>query len=275
MHWIKDINVLIFDMDGTLYQDYSFMGRYIRKMMKESYSDNEIEETVALAYDILEGKKPIKLGYLYDPEQLVFHSHQDLTPVTSYDWNGIEIEKTESGENPLAYIGDPWGIAHLMAIKKKISMETVKKAFNDVRSEMLMEAYCIVKRTDLFDEIKKLDNKKAILMTNSPLPTGQEFVDFLGIGDVFDEFYFDGKKPHGIKELMDRLLAEGYQPEEILSIGDHPWNDLYPVRKAGGHTCLISQYEHDDTTKWSVSVKTIDELVDVVRQLTEESVIAK
>ncbi|TWT13279.1 HAD family hydrolase [Planomicrobium sp. CPCC 101079] len=274
MDWLKDINVLIFDMDGTLYQDYSFMGRYIQKMMQANHTESEIQQTVALAYDILEGKKSIKLGFLYDPKELIFYSHNDLNPVISYNWDGIEIEMAQRGDGPLAYIGDPWGIAHLMGIKNNIAEETMKKAFEDVRAEMLMAAYCIIKRTDLFDEIKKLENKKAILMTNSPLPTGQEFVDFLEIGDVFDEYYFNGKKPHGIQALMDKLFDEGYQPQEILSIGDHPWNDLYPIHKAGGHTCLISQYEHNDATRWSASVKTIDELVDIVRQLNEATITA-
>ncbi|MGK7376883.1 HAD family hydrolase [Planococcus sp. 1R117A] len=274
MQWLKDINVLIFDMDGTLYQDYTFMGRYIAKMMNGNFPEAEIEETVALAYDILEGNKHFKLGFMYDPEKLVFYRQQDLLPVTSYDWDGLELEIAENGDSALSYIGDPWGIAQLIAVWKNIPAESVKKAFDDVRSEMLTEAYCIIKRTDLFDEIKKLENKRVILMTNSPVPTAQEFVDFLEINEVFDEFYFDGKKPNGIKELVAKLEAEGYKPHEILSIGDHPWNDLYPVHKIGGHTCLISEYKHDDATEWSVSVESIDELVDLVRMLNEESMIA-
>lgn len=274
MRWLKDINVLIFDMDGTLYQDYSFMGRYISKMMEGTYTDSEIKETTALAYDILEGRNAVKLGFLYHPADLSFFSHQNLKPLASYDWNGMELEMKEKEESVLAYLGDPWGIAQLMAVKKEIPAELLGKAFIDVRAEMLTEAYSIIKRTDLFEEIEKLQNKRTILMTNSPLPTGQEFVDFLEIGDVFDEFYFDGKKPHGIKELFSKLLSEGHQPHEILSIGDHPWNDLHPVHEAGGHTCLISEYKHQDETPWSVSFKSIDELVEVIRNLNKEAITA-
>ena len=274
MHWLKDINVLIFDMDGTLYQDYTFMGRYIKKMMEDGFPEAEIQETVALAYDILEGKKQIKMGLLYDREQLVFYSHQNLEPSVSYSWDGKETEMVYSEEKLLSYIGDPWGIVELMAIKKKIGAETVKRAFNDVRREMLTEAYCISKHTDLLEEIKKFSGKRAILMTNSPMPTGQDFVDFLGLDEIFDEIYIDGKKPNGIQNLMNELFAEGHQPHEILSIGDHPWNDLYPVHKAGGHTCLISQYEHQDTTKWSVLVETVDELATLIKQVNNEAMIA-
>ncbi|RNF39853.1 HAD family hydrolase [Planococcus salinus] len=274
MHWLKDISIVIFDMDGTLYQDYTFMERYIQKMMEGGFPETEIQETVDKAYDILEGKKQIRLGFLYDREQLAFYSHQNLKPSVSYDWDGIETEMVHSEENPLSYIGDPWGIVELMAVKKNIAAGTVRRAFTNVRKEMLTEAYCIAKRTDLFEEIKKLTGHRTILMTNSPLPTGQEFVDFLELGDVFDEIYIDGKKPGGIQNLMDKFLAEGYQPYEILSIGDNPWNDLYPIHKSGGHTCLISQYEHQDTTNWSVSVETVDELVGLVEQLNGKAVIA-
>lgn len=274
MHWLKDIKALIFDMDGTLYQDYTFMGRYIRKMMAGNFPEAEIEQTTALAYEVLEGNKHFKLGFMYDPESLVFYRQQDLRPVASFDWEGMEVEPAGDGESTLAYIGDPWGIAQLMAFWKQIPADTVKKAFDDVRKEMLTEAYCIIKRTDLFDEIRKLEGQRLILMTNSPVPTAQEFVDFLDLNEVFDEFYFDGRKPNGIKELLEKLLAEGYQPHEILSVGDHPWNDLYPVHQAGGRTCLISEYKHDDTTEWSVSVESIDGLVSLIRQLNEKSLVA-
>lgn len=274
MDWLKDINVVIFDMDGTLYQDYSFMGRYISKMMNGRFPEAETEETVAWAYGILEGKNPLKMGFMYEPDKLVFYRQQDMKPVASYNWEGLETELTVNEEKPLIYLGDPWGIAQLMAVKKNISEGVVKQAFIDVRSEMLTEAYSIIKQTELFGEIQKLENKQVILMTNSPLPTAQEFVDFLEINDVFDEFYFDGKKPFGIQQLLNRLLAEGYEAHEILSVGDHPWNDLYPVYQAGGHTCLISEYKHDDETKWTESVRTMDELTGLIRKLNGAAMVA-
>ncbi len=270
MNWMDQINVLIFDMDGTLYQDYSFMGRYISKMMEGSFTEAEIEEIISQAYDLLEGRHPIKLGFMYDADELVFYKQEHLKPIASYDWEGTTSGLPDT-QKPLAYIGDPWGIAHLMAVKKGIPAEAVKQAFDDVRTEMLMETYQIIQETDLFDEIRKLDNKRTILMTNSPLPTAQEFVDFLEISDVFDEFYFDGKKPSGIRELLDKLDTDGYMPREILSVGDHPWNDLYPVHEAGGHTCLISAYAHDDATDWTVTVRTMDELTGLIRKFNEAS----
>jgi|SRR5690606_7973794 len=274
MNWMKDIKALIFDMDGTLYQDYSFMGRYISKMMANRFPEAEIDETVVWAYDLLEGRKPIKLGFMYDPAELLFYSHKELQPTAAYNWEGIETEALQDGSVPLVYLGDPWGIAQLIAIKKGISPAIREQAFTDVRLEMLEKAYCISKRTDLFDEISKLEGRRLILMTNSPLPTAQEFVDFMELNEVFDEFHFDGNKPHGIKALFEGLVEEGYEPHEILSVGDHPWNDLYPVHQAGGQTCLISEYKHDDATEWTVSVETIDELVQLVKRMNGQSAMA-
>ncbi|AQQ55469.1 HAD family hydrolase [Planococcus lenghuensis] len=272
MQWLKEINVVIFDLDGTLYQDYSFLERYISKMMTDRYSNIEIAETIRWAYDVLEGKKAIKLGFLYDSESLLFYSQQNLKPVSSFNWEGLETAMQVNEKSRLVYIGDPWGIAHLVAKKKEIPPSVGVKAFYDVRAEMLTEAYCISKRTDLFEEIQKLENKHLILMTNSPLPTGQEFVDFLEINDTFDEFFYNGKKPRGIEMLLEKLTEQGYQPHEILSIGDHPRNDLYPVHRAGGHTCLISQYAHEDTTAWSASVKSVDGLVSLIKKMNESEI---
>lgn len=271
MNWMNDIKALIFDMDGTLYQDYTFMGRYIAKMMEGRFSEEEIEETIERAYDILEGKGPVKLGYLYDPERLVFYRQEELRPVSCSDWEGTALEWEADAEQVLAYLGDPWGVAQLMAYRHGIPAETVRNAFEEVRKEMLTEAYLIVKHAGLFDAIATLRGKRLILMTNSPLPTGQEFVDFLGAEDVFEEIYYDGKKPDGITGLTDKLMKEGFAPHEILSIGDHPWNDLHPVCRIGGHTCLISGHQHDDATPWSASVASVEELAAFLMELKEQT----
>lgn len=267
MNWMKDIKALIFDMDGTLYQDYTFMGRYIGKMMAGRLSQEETEKTIARAYSILDGSGPVRLGYLYDPERRVFYRQEELQPVSCCDWDGTALDLEADPGQALTYLGDPWTIAQLMAHHHGVPVEEGRVAFEEVRKEMLTEAYRIVKHAGLFDAIGKLRDKRLLLMTNSPLPTGREFVDFLGAEQVFDEIHYDGKKPAGISALVEGLLADGFAPHEILSIGDHPWNDLHPVRRAGGHTCLISGHQHDDATPWSASVASVDELAAFLEEL--------
>jgi FMN phosphatase YigB (HAD superfamily) len=133
-------------------------------------------------------------------------------------------------------------------------------AFTQVRKEMLCDPNKITSCPQLFETIHNLAVERKIFMTNTPGPTGPEFVRHLSLENLFDTYVYDAKKPEGMKDVMDALLAEGYLPDEILSVGDNPFNDLYPVKKAGGRTCLISQYAHAETVMWDHAVKTVEEL---------------
>ncbi|SID15530.1 Uncharacterised protein [Mycobacteroides abscessus subsp. abscessus] len=126
----------------------------------------------------------------------------------------------------LFYIGDPWGIAAILAKRHGVHAEEQLNAFETVRKEMLAGPHQI--------EV------------------------FPGLIEA---------KPEGIRGVMKRLGEEGYQPHEILSVGDNPFNDLYPVKQLGGRTCLISRYEHAGSEEWDHSVKTIEELAGFLRLL--------
>lgn len=255
--WLQGIKVIIFDLDGTLYQDYRFLGRYVYKMLVNTHSKEEIEEFTDYAYKFLEGSQQVKLGYFYD-QSFTFYEHDHLKPTNAFDWQGNKLDGQEI-DGDLTYVGDPWSIATFIGRKEKISSEAVRKAFLEVRSEMLHGNEYIEVNERLADTVRGLDQYK-ILMTNTVEPSGKEFVDYLLLKDCFDEIYYDGKKPKGVHQLIKSLLDKGYKGEEILSIGDNPFNDLHPVKQIGGYTCFISQYGIADHTQWSKRIKTIDDL---------------
>lgn len=267
MDWLKKIKVIIFDLDGTLYQDYTFLGRYIRHMLDDQLTDWELQQYVDEAYAILEGKHPVKLGYFYHRKNEKVYAHEILEPTACFFWDGKEHDLEGDVPDGLFYIGDPWCIAAIFAEKHCISQEIRMLAFEKVRKEMLCHPYEINRYHPLFETINDLAVERKIFMTNTPNPSGQEFVKHLNLGHLFDEYIYDAKKPEGIQQVIEELLAEDYQPHEILSVGDNPFNDLHPVKKARGKTCLISQYPHADTAQWDASVKTIEELADFLRKL--------
>jgi FMN phosphatase YigB (HAD superfamily) len=102
-----------------------------------------------------------------------------------------------------------------------------------------------------------------ILFSNSLSgPDAEALLARLDIEDLFHEVRFEAGKPIGMKERI-RLLTEetGVSPESIVSIGDHPWNDLYPAREAGAHTVLVSPYADLDRPEWSHRVPGVEELL--------------
>ncbi|KAB2332150.1 HAD family hydrolase [Cytobacillus depressus] len=271
MDWIKKVKAVIFDLDGTLYQDYTFLGRYIQHMLKEQLSKSELEQVILEAYSILEGSHPIRIGYYYNRENQKVYAHENLNPTACFSWDGEEHEEVMEERKNLFYLGDPWGIAGLYAEKYNVDKSSKMMAFDLVRKEMLCEPNKIYRHQALFVAISDLNVERKVFMTNTPGPSGLEFLKYLEIERHFDEYIFDAKKPVGMQQMMEILLAEGYQPDEILSVGDNPFNDLYPVKNLGGRTCLISRYSHADSTKWDVKVQTIEDLTAFLRQLCSHS----
>ncbi|OUM87937.1 MAG: hypothetical protein BAA01_10865 [Bacillus thermozeamaize] len=61
--WLSEIKVIIFDMDGTLYQEDTFMDRYIRYLLEGTEWEAETDAAVAEARKILYGQHPVKFGH--------------------------------------------------------------------------------------------------------------------------------------------------------------------------------------------------------------------
>jgi FMN phosphatase YigB (HAD superfamily) len=266
MNWMDQVKVTIFDMDGTLYQDDAFLGRYVTYLLDGLVDEEEVAKAVSEAYDILDGSHTVQLGHFFDREHHFFYEHDQFLPTTCYSWDGKKHENPLKENSTPLFIGDPWCIASLYAEKYRIPRDRRAEAFDKVRYEMIQKPFEIRRHTPLFESIAALGTKKKIFMTNTPGDTGPAFVTYLNIGSLFDDYVFDAKKPYGMETIVKGLLKEGFAPEEILSIGDNPYNDLAPVRKLGGRTCLISPYTHFGMQQWDHTVKTVEELADFLRQ---------
>ncbi|MBW7460822.1 hypothetical protein K0U00_42830, partial [Paenibacillus sepulcri] len=107
-----------------------------------------------------------------------------------------------------------------------------------------------------------------ILLTNSPENTGREFIAALDCLKLFNEIVYGAGKPNGLERYMQELMdRENLQADQILSIGDHAWNDLYPVQKLGGRTVFLSPYPSSEPAQWDVRLDTLDELAAMLVEL--------
>lgn len=79
------------------------------------------------------------------------------------------------------------------------------------------------------------------LVTNAPEATLEPVLDRLGLDGLFDSVVGDAAKPVGLERMLDDLL-EDRKPEQILSVGDIPVNDLAPAADRGCPTAYIDHY---------------------------------
>ncbi|WP_308638283.1 HAD family hydrolase [Paenibacillus silvisoli] len=269
-NWLSALKVIIFDMDGTLYQEDSFMDRYIRYMLEATDREHETEAAVALGRAILTGEHPVQFGHFYSMQDDALLVRKGDGFAQGLSWDGGILAGPDAGEPvpDLIHIGDPWCIAAVIGHKYKLSGQKIRQAFERVREEMVQEPYRFEFRSELVEAIAELDAvEKKIVMTNTYLASGMEFLHYMQIHDSFDAIYCDAEKPRGIQRLVTELLQEGYQPHEILSIGDNPWNDLHPVKQLGGRTCFISPYGSADPENWDLRLTTLDELQKLMQDI--------
>lgn len=269
-NWLSAIKVLIFDMDGTLYQEDSFMDRYIRYLLEGTDREPETETAVSLGRAILSGEHPFKFGHFYHIRDHIALVRHEGSFIQGFTWEGSTAQHQQAADADLIHIGDPWGIAAVIARKFGLPEHKMQQAFERVRREMVLEPYRFEFRSALFEAIEALDAvDKKILMTNTYLASGIEFLDYMQIHHLFDEIYCGAEKPFGLQRYFTNLLKQGYKPYEILSIGDNPWNDLHPVKRLGGRTCFISPYTSADPERWDLRLATLDELERFMREIQQ------
>lgn len=275
--WLSEIKVIVFDMDGTLYQEDKFMERYIRYLLEGTEHERETVAVISAVRDILTGKHPFQFGHFYHTQDdLVLVRHDDSF-IQGFTWEGTAIHERAKGYGRLSsqaphliHIGDPWGIAAVVSQRFKLSRGKLQSAFERVRKEMILAPHHFELHGDLLLAIEELTAvKQKIVMTNTYLESGIEFLNYMNIHHLFDEVHCGAEKPAGMDNYITSLLERGVQAHEILSIGDNPWNDLHPVKRRGGRTCFISPYESSDPEVWDLRLKTLDELAQLMRAIQE------
>ncbi|MCI3927204.1 HAD family hydrolase [Paenibacillus sp. TRM 82003] len=287
--WLQDIEVAVFDMDGTLYQDHEFASRYIAHLLEGTPHEADIPAWQNAAAGIFAGDRPFRVGHWYDAAN---GSCADLAgalfpsaAMRAYDWDGGEALPPElaaawpgdaaawseaAASRRLLYAGDAWSVVAVIAARLGVPEANRQRAFRQVREEMLAPPHAIARHDRLLAAVKRLPCR-AMLLTNSPADTASAFVRHLGLEGAFEYTAFGSGKPDGLAALLTRLVVEEcVPPARIVSIGDHAWNDLEPARLAGCRTVAVAPYaaEAEPTHHpWDLQIRSLDELAELIEQI--------
>mgnify|MGYP005799174001 CR=1 FL=1 len=142
------LDVLVFDMDGTLYYSEDFIDTYIY--------------------------------YLTNDEMLRAEILEEYKNVTN-EFSKPDQQKFVYNDKPL---GDLWQILFYIAEKFNISSEANNLAFLKTREKMINGKEITI-NIDLVKTVKTLNLPK-VLMTNSPKESATPFIEYLNLGDDFD-----------------------------------------------------------------------------------------
>lgn len=251
---MRKITTIIFDFDGTLYQDRTYVTIYLQDLFKDSVHAPYIDLITKEAEAIISGDHIIKLGQFVDMKDYVFCGYEPLLYKA-----GIKIDAYEKFDKQYRYIGDGWQVCFLIATVLGLSDEQVQKSFLKIRTCMTEPAYHLHYNKELPSLLTacKTAGMKVVLATNTIKAGAQYFLKMMQLDDCFDEIIYDAGKPLRSKFFIEHLIDE---PSSLLAIGDVPYNDLYPILKAGGYTVLLSEFQLQDAPFYHKQITTFNEL---------------
>lgn len=277
---LEHIKVIVFDLDGTLYEDTHHFDFYAERLKFRLSADKQH----LFSKDYLsckEHRHPLKTGRVYDAEEGLILVHMDGVVREAYRWNGEQISREKASEiynEPINYdfkrffsIGDPWWIPASIARHYGLSSERIYEAFLETRKFMLGPDFKMKKIPSLAEAIKAVRKKTDIVLyTNSSEEDSEGILTKLGLDGLFSLKIFNGKKPAKTVEWFT-YIRDYFQVsfEEIMSVGDNWVNEIRPVKPLGCITAYIDAYDTGETAYTDFAVPTMRELLPVFKLISE------
>ncbi|WP_180954849.1 HAD family hydrolase [Bacillus sp. V3-13] len=273
------LKVIVFDLDGTLYEDTHHFDYYAEKLRSKLPSElrNSFWEDYQLS---VQGNHTLKIGTVYDIERDLVLIQEHNIVKAGYRWDGHPLSDAEIMNlypKPITLdlvhmisIGDLWWVPSAIARHYGLGGEASQEAFLEIRRYM-MDPEFVMTRVPGFREALwnlKESGYKSVLLTNSPKKDSEVILSKLGLENVFDKKVFEGQKPtrtvERFNEIKDHFQAEFH---EVLSIGDNWINEILPAKELGCSTILIDPHGISKKGYADKVVKNISELIPVLREL--------
>ena len=259
---MEHIKTVVFDLDGTIYQNNIFYPDYIHFLVEETPYESWETDLVSLVDDIFAGRR------------LVMNDYYCCSPICA-DSFAAYVESLEKARTPeltfessvtrtdTMFLGDAWAVVALIGSTLGLIQngrgDVIYKKTRNKMSEDGMEGNMRLKAAIL--ELGK--HYETVLLTNSYEQTALDFLAQLNFSGVFTKIVYSAHKPYGLVENLTRFCPQlADRPETFLTIGDHAFNDLMPLQRLGAKALWINPFEGIHEAKADMIVHTLDELAE-------------
>ena len=247
-----DCKLIIFDLDGTLYEDTDHFDHYA-SLLKERVAP-EHQSVFVNEYEAMKsGDHTISIGKAYDAVQDAILTLDPLTLKVTHvqDWNGTEWDKERiegTYESDITFdfekviaIGDGWWLPYSAARHHGVSIEETYECYTKTKEYMVTDAFQLTKTPGLKEGILQLkEEAEVVLVTNSEEDDVYRLLDELELSGMFPEVVPLAQKPvHTKKIFLDLMKKYEVKPEETVSIGDNLINEIAPALLLGMRTIYI------------------------------------
>lgn len=275
----RQIDTIIFDLDGTLYEDrhhFDYYADRVKKKLPESIQE-EFEETYQ---KVVNDQHPLQPGRFYDllEDKLIVQIHQEIKEV--YHWNGKLVDPQEVNVlYPEGYvhldrrrffsIGDYWSVPIIIARHFGFQRKDVNSAFTETRRYMMSEKFTMNPVKGFRETLLELkEHINLVLLTNSPQPDSDVLLIKLGLDNVFAKKIFNAKKPsHTTLRFTEIRDTFETQYPNMLSVGDNYVNEILPARDLGLETIYIDNHHTGLASQSELTVHSITEVIPILKEL--------
>lgn len=274
---LENIKLIVFDLDGTLYEDTHHFDYYAEQIKKKLPLDKQ-EAFLKDYHAVLDDKHTLKIGRVYDIEKDLILVQLDGKVREAYKWDGIRLSSTEVQElypelitfdrETMCNVGDLWWVPNSIGRHYGLTGEQAQNSFIETREFMMTDEF-VMNPVPLFKETLESirDHVKLVLLTNSPQPDSEQIINKLGLSEVFHQTIFEGRKPSLTKERFTEIKnAFNVEFTAILSIGDNYINEILPAKKLGCRTLFIDPHQLGMEESADKVVKNIAETIPVLEQ---------
>jgi FMN phosphatase YigB (HAD superfamily) len=270
--FLEASKLIIFDLDGTLYEDTDHFD-YYALLLKQELQDEDLTLKYEKDYEAMKnGNHIVKIGKAYDVERDYVLSLDPMTlEVTeAHTWEGVFVQQGEiqklynrplefNFENMIA-IGDGWWLPFVTA--KHYGVKDTYTSYNKTKEYMVTEQFELTKTEGLIPFLSELkQSKQLVLCTNSDIDDVGRLLKELELDSIFTHILPSAMKPTQtaghFKKLLERYEVEAH---EAVSIGDNFINEIAPALKLGMKAIYIHGHYHDDS---STNLKVVPTLANV------------
>lgn len=264
---VDDIKTIVFDLDGTIYQNTVFHRDYLHFLVEGTDKVSWADALIDYAESVFCGER-LTMNAFYASERIEAQSPAAFFQALEAARLADLPYKQALLRDDCLYTGDAWAVVTL--IGKALGL--IEGDRGDViykRTREKMSTDGMTGNVRLRDAIRSLRGRfDTILLSNSYESTAVEFLDQLGYVNTFEKTVFSANKPRGmIDALCEKEPALFERPQSILTIGDHAFNDLFPLQQLGSRTLWVNPFFNIREPVCDATVRTPEELAEYLEGL--------
>ncbi|WP_052158649.1 HAD family hydrolase [Halobacillus sp. BBL2006] len=270
---IEQARALIFDLDGTLYEDTDHFLHYAELLKQKAI----IEKRTMFKKDyqaIMRDNHPLAIGKVYDQKRDVIITVDPFTNQATQveewsgeSWSDHEVDVVYPGcltydFESLIAIGDGWWLPYSVAMHYGVATREARKCYTATKNFMSSNQFQLTKTRGLKESLHNWKaDKVLILVTNSEAYDVERILKILELEGIFHRIVHSAEKPIRTKAIFQEMLeAYGLEPEGIVSIGDNFMNEIAPALEMDMKAIFIHKNVASVSHSNLIEVKSLEEL---------------